>query len=295
MDATGAVVGRAGEVFVDANGNAINAEGQVVGSATASVPDIIASVDQAVPQEVAVERATPVTDYAANYSDELDDGTQFEGRTYAPEATVGLAEPVTDGAWADDFTRRGEAGLISGAGRDAGLVEDAGLTPDLPTYGLGAGAAVAGAATAGLAYDAAPKEPAEPMYRNAAALAAEGDPGYRSGVVGGDGYGDAGYDPRNKYADGPDGVAQNVYGDGVYGDGTTFASRAFGQNRDTDMLDRDAPEQPLTEFGRNDMAVAAEQLVEGTSYGTVGLGPDVVEEAEGEAVYYEDPDSAFNA
>lgn len=104
-----------------------------------------------------------------------------------------------------------------------------------------------------------PAEYAAPGYQNEAAREAE------EGYVGGAGYGAGndggeyeGTDPRNKYLDGPDGVAQNRYGDGVYGAGDTFASRAFGQNHDTEMLDHSYNEKPEHLFGINDVDDAGE-------------------------------------
>jgi len=95
---------------------------------------------------------------------------------------------------------------------------------------------------------------AAPTYQNEAAREAEAE-FVGVGTGGADEYAD---DPRNKYRDGIDGVAQNRFGDGVYGDGNTFASRAFGQNRDTEMLEHDTPERPLDLFGRNDVGDAGE-------------------------------------
>jgi len=99
--------------------------------------------------------------------------------------------------------------------------------------------------------DRVPATYAAPEFQNDAARAAE--MGYE-----GDGGDCEGNDPRNKYRDGIDGVAQNRFGDGVYGAGDTFASRAFGQNHDTEMLDHNYNERPTGLFGHNDVGDAGE-------------------------------------
>jgi len=112
IDARGQVVGRAGEVFVDAYGNAINAAGQIVGSATAAIdPIILASHRSRYDTNGAVEadpRYQANTHYdssnhyegtvgypnTADYADSADygsnDGTEFAGRHFASHATEGL-------------------------------------------------------------------------------------------------------------------------------------------------------------------------------------------------------------
>jgi len=239
-DARGHVVGRAGEVFVDAHGNAVNADGYIVGVATAPLSPIIEAAHQSTyqnstyQQEIPAQHPYPENNNVITNNDVLVN-RDYSGRTY----TDGEIMPDNyndEGAVYNDGTEFAGEPFIENA--TEGLVPEQVVTEQVvPEQGLVGDAA----ADAGVEYiDGVPAY----NYRDA---------GYDTGAR-------AWPDPRNKYMDGPDGVEQNRYGDGVYGDGSTFASRAFGQNLDTEMLDRDTPDRPLELFGHNDMGAAGEPV-----------------------------------
>jgi len=244
-DARGHVVGRAGEVFVDAHGNAVNADGHVVGVATAPLSPIIEAAHQSTYQHSTYQQGIPAQHpYSENYNvitnNDVLVNRDYSGRTY----TDGEIMPDNyndEGAVYNDGTEFAGEPFIENA--TEGLVPEQVVTEQVVTEQVVPEQVLVGdaAADAGVEYiDGVPAY----NYRDA---------GYDTGAR-------AWPDPRNKYMDGPDGVEQNRYGDGVYGDGSTFASRAFGQNLDTEMLDRDTPDRPLELFGHNDLGAAGEPV-----------------------------------
>jgi hypothetical protein len=261
VNAQGQIVGRAGEVFLDASGHAINASGQIVGTATTPVSQILDSANSNYQRGVTMDST-------------MNDGATYSGRTFAPNATDGLAVPGTvadpvvsatagvAAAAAVGSVAPVEHGIVAGQTVPTNLFVDAnGNVHDAAGNVLGkAGEVVADAD--GNVLDASGRI----VGRTTGAVDTT-DNTYASA--------NAYADPRNKYLDGVDGVEQNRYGDGVYGAGDTFFSRAFGQNPTTDMLDNHTPEQDLTFMGRNDASEFAADAATHDEYMSRVLGDEV--------------------
>jgi len=149
-DANGNVVGKRGEVFVDAHGNAINSAGQVVGTATQALTPIIEAhtnnlqtrtddvqLDSAIGQMAEVTPELPpqtfypsgetmpsLTDNSAEF---VDDGSQFAGRSFGIGATEGLVPDAIADAGYDtqpDYARD------AGYGTDFGSVPNPAVSSD---------------------------------------------------------------------------------------------------------------------------------------------------------------------